>query len=341
MFNQNSLIVQSMINNGQFGHEQPMTSNNYNPYMNQNPYQQPMQYGNMIPVGQTNYNCYSYNYDQQNMNVGAQNNTNGFVFAPVQAKTNYYDPYGSCGYNNPYAYNQYGNNYYGAYVAPTLIKQKQREELNKLKIKYQLAGAFYGKTYTDEELDRMLNPEHPANILSNEERAARAEYKQMCFYEQLFQQPPMETNAMRTAKCLYDMSYNFHKEFDNHGLCQFLEEDLWKLQREQWIENNIVRNSSRNLANTYSSAEYNQLLNMHRSSNPYINELLDTSRYDNNLDDMEIGLPVAAAFDREARRRAILEGRVPSFISSDETQKRRNEWTNKILSQIYSKGVNT
>ena len=76
---------------------------------------------------------------------------------------------------------------------------------------------------------------------------------------------------------------------------------------------------------------------MHRSSNPYINELLDNSRYDNNIDDMELGMNIA--FDKERRRKQILECKVPSFISSEETQRRRHEFTSQIMQAIYNKGA--
>ena len=66
---------------------------------------------------------------------------------------------------------------------------------------------------------------------------------------------------------------------------------------------------------------------MHKSSNPYVNELLDTSRYDNNLDDMEIGLP--QILDMQRRRKQVIEGKVPTYISSEETQRRRHEIYNK------------
>ena len=55
-----------------------------------------------------------------------------------------------------------------------------------------------------------------------------------------------------------------------------------------------------------------------------------------NLDDMEIGLP--EILDMQKRRKQVLEGRVPTYISSEETQKRRHEFTNQILNQIYNKG---
>ena len=55
-----------------------------------------------------------------------------------------------------------------------------------------------------------------------------------------------------------------------------------------------------------------------------------------NLDDIEIGMQMA--FERERRRKAILEGKVPEFISSDETQRRRHEFTQQLLNKVYSKG---
>jgi len=133
------------------------------------------------------------------------------------------------------------------------------------------------------------------------------------------------------------MSYNLHQALDNHSLCEFLEDDLWKLQREFWIRDNLKLNGNRDLSTTYNSSDYNELLKLHNSStSSYVSDLLNNSRYDNNLDDIEIGMKMA--FDRERRRKAILEGKVPDFISSDETQKRRHEWTQQLMNQIYRKG---
>ena len=159
----------------------------------------------------------------------------------------------------------------------------------------------------------------------------------MAYYESLIQQPPLETQAMRTARCIQDMQYNYHEEFDDHSLREFLSDDLWKLNREFWIAENI-KSKGRDLSRTYSSDNYNELLNMHRSSNPYIDQLLDTSRYDNNLDDMEVGLP--EILDARRRRQQIYEGKVPTFISSEESQRRRHEFTSQVLNQIYNKGGN-
>ena len=325
MFNVNSPIVQNMINTGQFGYSQPM---NYNPYQN----------NNIIPISQTGYN-----------QPTQFNNTGGYIFSPIKQNYNYYNnnqnydyynPYGNQFNNNQYNYyNPYGSNgYYNSFVSPSILKRQQDEHNSLMKIKIKASNNYLGINMQENKIDEIIDPRN--RKLTDEERLRNAEFDECVYYERLFSMPHQETDAERAARILYNMSYNFHKHFDNHSLFTFLEQDLWKLQREYWIMDNIKNANRRDLSGTYSSREYNELLDMHRSSNPYINELLDTSRFDNNLDDMEIGLPVTEAFNREARRRAILEGRVPSFISSDEVQKRRNEWTNQILNQIYNKNGN-
>lgn len=366
--------------NNQYAYQMPMNYNepviNYHTPMyeyqtpQQQVYQMPMNYGyNVSPYEMQNYNNQQINYGYNvggfnnmipigGVNYNQPQNSNGYTFAPVPGgygsnnNYNYYDPYGSTFNNqyNNYGYNGYYNNYqqygnygcydsrYAGYDPRTAYNKSRREQIELMKIKYSIAGAYYGKEYTDEELEELVVPKRPTEMISQEEVDKRREYNQMCYYMKLVNSPPLETNAMRTARCLHDMSYNFHKEFDNHSLCQFLEEDLWKLQRENWLRKYIKKDGTRDLSRTYSSSCYNELLNMHRpSGDSYVDELLDTSRFDNNLDDMEIGLP--KIFEAERRKR-MFEGKLPTFISSEETQKRRHEWTNMILDQIYSKGGN-
>ena len=121
-----------------------------------------------------------------------------------------------------------------------------------------------------------------ANVKELEAKKAQLqELKKMQQLTNLIEHPVMETEAMMTARVIHDMSANFHKEYDGMGLCEFLEDHLWKFQREWWIRDNIDTKSSRNLLNTYSQNPYRELLNMHRSSNPYINDLLFNTKYDN------------------------------------------------------------
>lgn len=343
MINQNSPIIQNMIANGQFGYNGPNNYGYQQPMYN-NYYQQPQQY-------------YGYGY-QQSVNYGYQ-----------QQQNNYYNPYGDTFKNvnmmdkfknSPYAYgtpdintleqyrtinNSYGyanNNYtYGNNYNPyNNYKQQQNEQITLYKMKLGIASTYFGHPMSDEEMNNMIFPQQEKQQrLTDEERINNAEYDWCANIIKTVQNPYRQpTNAELTAQFLYQMSKNMHDELDNHGLCQFLEDDLWQLQREQWLRENIDINSGRNLKNTYSSKDYTELLNMHNDSakSGFVSQLLDTSRYDNNTKDIELGMNLA--FNQERRRRSALEEKVPSFISSDEVQKRRNRFTNAIMQQIYKKG---
>lgn len=333
MFNQNSPIIQNMINTGQFGTQQPM---GYDPYGGA---------GNIIPISQTNYN--------QNNNLVFSPVCGGYDYGYQQPQYDYYNPYGASQFgnpygsndmyyngNNPYANNNYFNqcgyynngyqNYYGG--SPIMYQQQAKQQQKMLKLQHKIVGTFFGKEYTEEELEELVNPTVRMNKIPRKEMEMRREFNQMQYYQSLVDQPPLETNAMRTARYLNEMSNNYHEAFDNMSMRDFLADELWKLKREFWISENVKMNG-KDLSGTYSSSDYNELLNMHRSSNPYVNELLDTSRYDNNLDDMEIGLPTLV----KAREQRQINITVPDFISDEATKKRREAFTNEIINQIYNK----
>lgn len=339
--------MQGMIQNGQFGTSGP----SYNPYSQPN---------NMVSFGAMAQQVQAPSYQPQS--------TSGYVFGPigygapqygspyggyVQPQYSYYDPYGSFNQQTAYygqpQYGQYGSSYgygydtyagYRPFTSPLQQQKYQDMQTEMLKKKFRMVSQFFGTELNEEELDKRINPSNPVNRKTREELADEEQTRFMNYCHQLAMQPTqVESQAEIDARILREMSYNMHKELDNHSLCQFLEDDLWKLQREEWIRKYINKNANRNLSKVYDSAQYNELLNMHRSSNPYVNELLDNSRYDNNVDDFEIGMNLA--MDRERRRKQILEGKVPTFISSEETQKRRNEFTSEIMKQIYSKGGRT
>ena len=327
--------MQNMIQDGQFGTSGPA----YNPYMNQpnnmisfgamsqqiqNPYAyQPQSTQGYVfqPVG--GYTTNPYNYQQPYGNpYGYQPQGYGYG----QPQYNYYDPYGSSGYMN-----------YRPFTSPLQVQQMQNIQTEMLKKKFRMVSQFFSTELDEEELDKRINPYNPVNQKTQQEIADAEQTKFMNYCHQLAMQPQqVESQAEIDARILREMSANMHKEFDNHSLCQFLEDDLWKLQREEWIRKYINKNATRNLSSMYDSNNYTELLNMHRSSNPYVNELLDNSRYDNNIDDFEIGMNLA--MERERRRKQILEGKVPEFISSEETQRRRSEFTAQIMQQIYNKG---
>jgi len=334
--------MQGMIQNGGFGTSGPMNFQGFNPYQN-----------NMIPFGNYNQPSVQQPYQYYNNPYGNQQpQNNGLVFQPVggyqQPKNNYnyYNPYGNTFTPTPYGYNSYGNaysyNYYNGYrpyASPVAMQQYQNQQIELFKMKYRLANHYVGNEINEDYLDKLCNPNNQIYQKSQEQIAAEEEHRFMQYVSNvacgIIQVP--KSNIQREADMLNLMSYNLHQALDNHSLCEFLEDDLWKLQREFWIRDNLKLNGNRDLSTTYNSSDYNELLRLHNSStSPYVSDLLNNSRYDNNLDDIEIGMKMA--FDRERRRKAILEGKVPDFISSDETQKRRHEWTQQLMNQIYRKG---
>ena len=347
--------MQGMIYGGAFGSSGPMNLQGFNPYQN-----------NMIPFG--NYNQpmiqpqEQYQYYNNNLYGSPQPQNNGLVFQPVggyqppspygnynQQQGNYYNPYGNTFNQSPYGqngYSPYGNSYsysnYGGYrpfISPVAMQQYQNQQIELFKIKYRMANHYVGNDINEDYLDKLCNPNNPIYQKTEEERMMDEEQKFIQYVSAISSgkiQTP-RSYIQRQADMINLMSYNKHQALDKHSLCEFLEEDLWKLQREEWIRENINVHGDRNLSAVYNSSDFNELLKLHNSSSsPYISDLLNNSRYDNNLDDIEVGMNIA--FEKEKRRKAILEGKVPEFISSDETQKRRHEWTQQLMNQIYRKG---
>lgn len=346
----NEQNMQGMIQGGIFGTSAPMNQSGFNPYQS-----------NMIPFGNYSQPMMQGQYQYYNSNLygSQQPQNNGFVFQPIggyQQQSpygnyqqpqiqNYYNPYGNTfsspygnsGYGNAYSYNGYNN--YRPFYSPMAVAQYQAQQVELFKLKYRMANYYVGNEIDEEYLDKICNPNNPANIKSKEQIEIEEENKFIQYVSGVANGkiPEIVSQAQREADMLNLMSYNMHKELDNHSLCEFLEEDLWRLQREEWIRQNIKVNGNRDLSTVYNSRDYNELLKLHNSSsNPYVSDLLNNSKYDNNLDDIEIGMQMA--FERERRRKAILEGKVPEFISSDETQRRRHEFTQQLLNKVYSKG---
>lgn len=325
--------MQQMIYGGEFGYSAPGQYGGYNPYM--------MQYNNnMMSLGN-----YGYQPQQQN----------GYVFQPVdycnynlqptynqyqyaQPSYNYYNPYGNLYQNN---YNNYSYNNYDGY-RPFITPSQQQKILNDRiemdKIKCRISNAYLGINMTEEELDRKCNPAKYAQQqeVDRKELEIIREHKQMTYLTELFKAQEGMAFYDPATLAMIKKSEEMHKKYDSHSLAQFMCEDFGRLAQEQWEEENLIV-ANRNLGTTYNSTAYNELLNMHRSSNPYINQLLDTAQYDNNTDDFEMGLD--SIYDKQRRKMAIFEGKLPEFVSSEEAQKRRAEFTQAVMDQIYKKGA--
>lgn len=347
----------TMIQNGAFGTSSPIVNNGFNPYQNSNisnnyyQYQQP-NYGYNYGYNQYQQPNYSYNngynqYPQSNYYNQYQQPNYGYSYGynqyPQQSINNYYNPYADLyqqsnyGYN--YGYNQYPQTGYGYFCSPVAMQKYRDDQITMLKIKHRMINKYFNRDVNEEELDKICNPSKYIQLKTDEEIKQEQEDNFIRYASNIangiIPEPP--SSIKRNAYLLNLAIENYHKELDGHSLYEFLENDLWKLEREEWIRNNVKLNSGRDFSGIYNSNDYNELLRLHSSaSNSYMNDILNNSRYDNNVDDMEIGMNIA--FEKARRRKNILEGKVPDFISSNEVQERRHKWTKAVLDQIYNKG---
>ena len=301
------------IQNGTFGNNQPMYH----------------QYNNMIPIGNTNYNyqpiyqpVYTYNpqprYDYHNP-----------FGAPIQPQQQFY------GYNNQ----QYAGGVFNPYFSVQQQQKYQQEQIALEKTKFKILCSMSGREYKDDEFYKFVNPNGSIKTKTKEEIKEKNHWDdvQRIVYYSNNQHLVNSPEKVKTQQ-LVNYITNYHKALDSHSLCEFIEEDYPRLMREQWILDNVKINASRDLSDVYSSKDYNELLSMHKSTNnPYVSTLLDQSTYDSNVDDLEIGL--AQLFDLERRKRNVLEGKLPTYISSKEVQEQRRLFTQELMDQIYQKEV--
>ena len=307
------MMMNEFIQNGGFGYNGPMGSG----YPN-----------NMIPIGSTGYNQpYQPVYQPAVYNQPVYDYNNPFG-PPIQPQPNNY-------YNYIPQYYGYGN---APYFSMMQAQQFMDEQSRLHKQKFRIICAANGAEYTDELYNKIFNPTIPVQQQSQKEIEIETHQRdvQMLVYwynnqDQVYNPDLADANAIN------EYLRNYHNALDSHSLCEFIEKDYPKLRRELWIYENVKMDDSRDLSGVYSSQDYNDILYMHRSSNPYINNILSQSKYDNNIDDIEIGL--ATVYDEERRRRNALIPKIPEYISSPEVQEQRRLFTQTLMDQIYEKGV--
>lgn len=323
----------------------------YNPYMNP-PVGQQMFMNPPTPIGMYTTGVGNYNYNNTVFNPYNQQQQ-GYIFAPAgqtqfgnpyeaykqQQQSNYYAPYDGIYQQN--TINPYSYNGYGGYVPFYSLQQQQLAMQNQIelqKMRHRSALRILGEEIDETYLDMIYNPNSERNKVDPEVAKRDSAWKSLQNTIYFINNPDkcyVQNPAQVQAYWISVAKNNYHTAFDNHSLCQFIEEDYPKLALDQWIGENIKKNASRDLSSVYNSRDYNELLKIHQSSNPYLNELMDVSRYDNNLDDMEIGL--AEIFEREKQRRNVLNKPLPNYVSSPEVQAKRAEFTKALMDQLYDK----
>lgn len=246
-------------------------------------------------------------------------------------------PYGGM-YINPYQNPYMGVNPYAQMQA----RQNAMDEQVKVqKMKAQMICKVKGIEYDDEYYDKMFNPNNPANRPSEKEIQQQKEWDWMVrasaqFHSGIFVDCPEYARARNIQQYMR----NYHTMFDNHSMFEFLNNDLWKLELEDWMKENLDLGGDRDLSGMYNSEEYNRLIEMHCQQNPEIKQLFDILRYDERTKHMsagDIASGLGGLYDRTQRIKNILNGKLPQFISDDEAQKRRRLFTETVLQQAASR----
>ena len=320
---------QQMIVNGQFGQTMPPNNiigfnNAYQPMFNNqmNNYYAPEQYKYYQEPQFDYYNPWNNSFQNQYQPQFNYNYNNQPYFYNAN---NQYQPQFNYNYNNqPYFYNT--NDQYQNYI---------HDQQYGYRVLCNIVNKYCNKGWSEEDIDNMLNPKSRENNKENFEEIMQR--REGDYLNHIINSPtPNEyncsiirnhMNAMRTL-------VEFHKNYDRHSMYEFLCKDLPEIFYGFWIEENCNPNATRDLSQLYNSDDYNELLKMHRSNNPYMNQILDNSRYDNNLDDNELGIELA--FKRAKMKADLLEGR----ISSEEKMRRRELMTQEIINMINSRRNN-
>ena len=272
------------------------------------------------------------------------NSPQNFVFQPL-GYNNYYNPYASqyeSYYNNGVTLSPYQNMGYTPLQYNQLIQNQEKN----IRLKEQFMCSALNLDYEEEKRKALQRRQqyfqqyhyYPQKQISYEDMMAQEDMNKIAmFYHYSKPENNYISNNDIFIQQLNEVNDKFKELYGDYSMYEFMNNGSFeKLAEAQWILANCSPRDDKNLSRTYNSNDYNELLNMHRSSNPYVNQLLNTSQYDNNIDDLELGSP-SSIYELIMRRRSRLQDPVPTSISDAEVQMHRHNWTNSILDQIYNK----
>lgn len=285
------------------------------------------------------------------VNIGGD----GYVFQPVvqnysnpyQKKDDYYNPYPHL---NPPQSSQYNGYRPFSPFSPFMSMDRQQRmlqsqiDMGKTKVKMMLGMIGKSDQYDEEMADKLLNPYNQGYIRDTKKMEEDAYWSDVERIHWAMNQPQMGMSPEQyNAQIIQQYQYNFHKEFDNHSLCQFFEEDLPKLMREFWIEENIDKNRGRDRSRDYRRDDYTELLGLHNVLSPFSKMLMDTSRYDNNAiqKQAEIGLEFAKRARDFASKKLSEIHLIPpkEYLNTPEAIESRRQFTESLLDQMYQKNI--
>jgi len=323
--------------------------------MQQNPFAMPVQQQPYNPYNNPNYNYIFQPSGQTPFNPYNVPMPNNYVFAPAmsypqnpfyqQPKVDYYNPFPE--YNNRqqllyYGYNNGYNPYYRPFMSVQMREQIMQQHTAMGKLRYKIACAGAGIEYKETTADEIFNPMNKVNQMTDDDRIEANHWNFIMKVQYYLNNPNPFCVSEPQLTSLYIQTYfkNYHDMFDNHSLCEFFEEDYPRLMREFWIEENVKR-AARDLNSTYSSDSYKELLNLHRSNNPYINHLLNDfnhDNYDNNSGDQDVGVLEMLQYGARKDYQSSHPIMKPNGITENpEIKKMRSQFIDTVMEQMNSK----
>lgn len=306
------------------------------------------------------YNMNTINMSYGNTNQQSLNNQISYLAnntpiynKPIWPNSNpynqsYYNPYNrhNVDYNNPFP-EYYNGGYYNRYRP--FISAQQQEQINQMyfrtsQIRQKLICGIIGRKYNEEEFNKINAPIDNSAYYNEDitEEQFKAEQNwmdvQRFYYYSMNPNRYYKSEEQRTAEWLQAYLTEYHRRYDNHSLCEFFEEDLPRLEHELWVSKYIDKNSSRNLKSIYNTDDYNRLLSIHASNDPYINTILNDSKYDNNTDlEQDMGLVELLHKHRNKQFQNPPMSAFQSYINRPEIQEQRKRFNEELYGQLYKK----
>lgn len=252
------------------------------------------------PTGYPNNQYMGYHQSIQPNTIGSMGNMVGIG---NNGYNNYYN--NNPGYNGGYYSNTY-NNYYNPYVAARQQEMQmaqqmeiQRQQTDMMKRLSRNANKTLGKEISEEELNRIYDPQSSQQYMNEQMKFSQEAYEAMQTQKLMMHVINQRENNLpkrvNQQQAIHNqVSSKYKEQFpDDMGIFEYFE-DAWKIARDAKEEE--YRKQQRNLSQLYDRNKYNELLKMHSNTSNYFNSALTNPMRNQafgnvNIDDMEVKLP--------------------------------------------------
>ena len=212
-----------------------------------------------------------------------------------------------------------------------------------LTLKGNIISGYHGETIDRnkiyDKIHELFYPQttmiDPYEGMSAEQRKNEEDWQKCLQATNSYNQP--ETISLKTAAVRAEINRQ-RQGLEGHSLYQFLNDDLWKLERDEWERNNLLRFEDRMLNKTYNSNHYLEMLKAHRMNLIMQGYIEADPEYDYGSVYSEDDHPKFVV-DPVTGRKSIKFPSVPKYLHSEEIEKRRHEWTDMVINGKYKEAA--